>query len=360
MRRVFRTVLASLVGVQCVSGAWAQRSGRVTFNRPSDYGPSGAIDRVGGTFTGSSAAALSAARPTGSAASVRTGWRGAGDLGDVNYAPLTMGIGAQMLRFTPNPNVPVGSARFATRFDAATIDTGRITQADLSIASGFYTATSLATPLHGWRMTPPPVNFGVRTTLPSSARDAYQEVMGLKPADGDVGETQPVWSKLREMNARSRDATARRALELFRAGMYPEAGGALLSVRRADPSDAGASLLAAHAAIAQQQYSTAASLLLDAVRRRPTLLAERLDIRRSFGVPEEYDRQMRELSRIRAAPGSWESWVLKSYGAWASGDESTVRQMLARVREWTKDRDPGEVLALEHFSAALHASLAAP
>lgn len=353
---VFRTLLLACVALGGVAPLYAQRSGRVTYNRPSDYGPSGAIDRVGGTFTGSSASVLSEARATGQAASVRTGWRGGGGaLGEAFYAPMTMGIGAQMLRFTPNPDVPVGSSRFATRFDALTIDTGRVTQSALSIASGFNTATSLATPLHGWRVTPPATSFGVQTLLPATERDAYREVMGLKPAETERGEPPPVWVKLSELNAKVRQTAAQRALDLFRAGMYPEASDALVSVRRSDPSDPVASLLAAHAALAQQQFSTAASLLLEAVRRRPTLFAERIDVRRFYGSADEHDRRMRELSRFTVGSDFSEAWMLKAYGAWAIGDSATVREFLGSATKWKKNEDPDAALAMEQFSAALYA-----
>ncbi len=161
-------------------------------------------------------------------------------------------------------------------------------------------------------------------------------------------------SALRANAAEALGGLRQQAIDAFKAGDYESAIWMCSSVRRMDKRDFLPSLLAMHAAMTKERLVLAHEHLMQAVDRKPDLFIDPVDVKQYFGDGEEYERQMRRISRLpdESPPGDL---LLKVYAAWRLGDKITAGAALRLARE--KSRDEPQERDVIIFTRAMEPAL---
>ncbi|MCG3127761.1 MAG: hypothetical protein CHACPFDD_02633 [Phycisphaerae bacterium] len=326
----------------------AQLHTNARVSRPSEFSASRNVGRTGGLNTGrykdtSPGRRLGADRGIG--ASVRTGRRGGGAL-------------ANSTLYAQSDLVDPSTLPYVTRFRSGAIDSSRVTQGELAVASGFYGAIRLDTPLRGRTLTLPPLTTPIVGA--ESDVDPYRRYFDLKPAEPaandvtaqDISDLMRLDTKLDAISMRTRGRDA------FKAGQFRDASSLLVTAHRMDPRGShGDLVLAAHAAVEGYQFSSAVNWLMMAVEERPELFVEGLPVKEFYGDPDEMDRQMRLLSRI-TGEDNWTAQVLKCYGAWQLGDKVTALAAMDAAQKAGEAADERIATQVNAFVNAMRPALA--
>lgn len=326
----------------------AQLHTNARVSRPSDFSASRNVGRTGGLNTGRYKDS-SPGRRTGSdrgiGASVRTSRRGGGALANSSIDMQSSLLDPSMLPYV-------------TRFRSGAIDSSRVTQGELAVASGYYGAIRLDTPLRGRTLTLPPLTSPI--VGGEEDIDPYRRYFDLKPADPVRSEfTADDISDLMNRDTQLDAASMRtRGREAFKAGNYREASSLLVAAHRMDPRQTHSDLvLAAHAAVEGIQFSSAVNWLLMAVQEHPELFVEGLPMKEFYGEPDAMERQMRALSRM-AGEDNWTAQVLKCYGAWQLGDKVTARAAMDAAQKAGELADERFAAQVDSFVNAMRPALA--
>jgi hypothetical protein len=237
------------------------------------------------------------------------------------------------------------------------IGTGRVRTQDLAAVSRLNKSYSLTVPVGGWgwqRSTGPFLT--IPEYLPPKTENVYRASFGLA-APPDEAETHgPAPESLADIMEQRRkervQAAEERGRELFRlataeecedrSGTLQRAVGELTIARNHGDGSHVPALLIAHAALAQEQAIRAATGVLDAVERRPTMFKERVvqEIRECFGDPNRFDEQIRAyLHAADKSEFAVEANVLSAYCAWALNDGRRARSYIAAAEELSKERE---------------------
>ena len=239
----------------------------------------------------------------------------------------------------------------------------------LRYASGFENSMELYTPLRGW-----PVQdlTSLRTPIaaPEPRRSAYETYFGLAAKDevrtgqaAGVGLTgadllnDVVESRARSLLARLREAfrQATTTATADRFDKLDEAAHLVNAARSLNPDDHVAALLGVHAALERNLVPLAAEFLFDAVRRRPELFVEGLDVAPYFGDRKVLDAQIDRFVLEQTADIDPDSAAIQAYCAWLRRDVVRLDRFLEtglRVAEGTP-----RMYQMEALATALRVSL---
>lgn len=335
-----------------VGFAVAQPEGRVRYNRPADTSASGQLGRVGGTFTGSAYSPLSTIR-SGSGGTNLSG-RNAPS-GVTRRLPTTGSLGMRLLQQQSGgaTGAAVGSASVATRFRNRAIDPSQLTYQDIALASGFAHQTRMDSPLRGWRFVPQRPASPLHP-MADPAKTDFQRYFGLRPAE--LAEPEQSSTSLPEALQGEVDKTVSqiraRALRAFKEGRYGEAATLLDAVRRSEPNDYEASLLAAHAALEQQQPSLAIKCIVEAAQRNPRLFKERFDFRKYYRDARTGEVEMRMAANTATVRNTWPALILGTYATWQLSEDASARHLLNQLMQLKSDQSENTAAMIRIFISA--------
>lgn len=308
--------------------------------------PTGALqerNRVGGFYTGTYRSPLAR---IGAPSDVATLSGGFGGRRSVGAAPESLAL----LNLPRLGTASVRERRYLLGPEA--------NAATAQYTSGMAYATSPYNPPMAYVYASPPISS---LYVPPPDHDPFRAFFGLRDAD-EVDQARAIdertyiergsqaqatlTSSLRANAANALDELRQRMIDAFKAGDYESTIWMCSSIRSMDKRAFLPSLLAAHAALTKERFALAYEHLMQAVYRKRDLFVEPVDIKQYFGDGEDYERQIRQFSRLPDNSPSGDL-VLKAYCAWRLGDKVTARAALAAAREKSRD-EPQEqdVLAL--------------
>ncbi|MBW7906099.1 MAG: hypothetical protein LC135_16960 [Phycisphaerae bacterium] len=239
----------------------------------------------------------------------------------------------------------------------------------LRYASGFENAMEFYTPLRGW-----PVQdlTSLRTPVaaPEPRRSAYEMYFGLAAKDevragqaAGVGLTgadllnDVVESRARSLLGRLREAfrQATTTATADRFDKLEEAAHLVNAARSLNPNDHVVILMGVHAALERNLVPLAAELLFDAVRRRPELFVEGVDVAPYFGDRKVLDAQIDRFVLEQSSDIDPDIAAIQAYCAWLRRDVVRLDRFLEtglRVSEGTP-----RMYQMEALATALRVSL---
>ncbi len=354
----------------------------LSYNRPSDFGPS---RYIGGRFTQDAASQIGIARrDVGQFAGFQVGRHFGGQAFDTE-ATSASPISAPRVGILTTPNrgrqpgfqMQMNSAMAA--YSGIDLLAGALRQHQRR----FLPPMSLDTPLYGsYRPELPPIDGHLYTPAPEPA-SRFHELTGLVPSvEPRRGPKLVSMADALEARARQRNADAQEAaVAAFRAAtmmsvtdprcgdcheMVARAASSLDGVQEVDRGAALPALLAAHIALEQGRVVSATRAILDAARRDPTLFVAELTNKRPlasyFG---DFDaasgrsavlqaQMLRYLQAGEVSPQSASAQVLEAYCAFRLGEFARVNGALDRAQ---KAADQSSVGILHVFTSALRAAM---
>jgi hypothetical protein len=337
------------VGVAATWAAGQQRTPNAEAARPTNVLHE--RNRVGGYYTGTYNSPLSRIGLPSQVSSVPGGYSGPRFLGASQESQALMNmprLGSMSIRerrfmMGPQANTP-----------------------SLQYSSGMIYATSLDNPPMAYIYSQPPVTS--LYALPPD-EDPFRAFFGLRDAQA-ADQTRSLDQRTfleRGNQAQATLTTAMRqntedavqglrtqSLDAFKSGDYESALWMFSSLRRIDKRSHLPSLLAVHAALNKGRIALATEHLLQAVDRDPSLFVDAVDVKEYFGDQAEYEKQIRENSRMPDDADAGDL-LIKVYCAWRMGDKVTARAALDRAREAARDKPLEQAVII--FSRAMKPAL---